>query len=709
MPDDCEGGCSGTEQSALAWLCFTVGVSVDMDYGHCPSSTYTYKLLTALPEYFRYDPTIDREERADHSPDGWFDIVQEEIFHDRPMVYRIIGHAVVCDGWRIEGDLLEYHINYGWGGSHTGWYTIDHIYGSEDPLQEYMIRRIFPKEVHTVEADGSGDFPTIQAAIDGLRDGYVIELGDGVFTGEGNRDLVPDGKTLTIRSRSGDPETCVIDCGGSPSDPHQAIILHNYDHEGITVESITIRNGYSDADDGSDRGGAVCAGWSGWPYPPEVNIHASFNGCIFENNRSLHSGGAVYGVNCSPEFNDCIFRNNAVTSMGNNYEGGGAVNLAREAPIFRRCVFEDNYSAGCGGAVSMRLGCQAEFQDCLFAGNTAHVWGGAVSSTQCKETFDGCVFTGNESEYAGPAIWFFDPYWAAPYAHLEGCLFTGNVAPAWMPSCIACKAGKPEIRSCTIADNVNGGIWIYDYEDEASAVVIDDCIIAFNSGTEGISCTGASTVTLSCCDVFGNEGGDWVGYIAGQYGMNGNICEDPLFCYRPAGDYTIRSDSPCAPYSDPNPECGLIGAYDVGCEPVIRVCCLGTECLLVSEEECGNLGGEWMSDFEECDPNPCEWSGAEDPASSVPQQSEIASLSPNPASVGTRIRCGIPEGRKGSLVVVDARGRKVWERKDLGTGGWVSVGWSCRDLAGRPVPAGLYYVILKDGVSRQSRRVLVVR
>jgi len=126
MPDDCEGGCSGTEQSALAWLCLTVGVSVDMDYGHCASTAYTYKLLTALPEYFRYDPTIDREERADHSPDGWFDIVQEEIFHDRPMVYRIIGHAVVCDGWRIEGDLLEYHINYGWGGSHSGWYTIDH-------------------------------------------------------------------------------------------------------------------------------------------------------------------------------------------------------------------------------------------------------------------------------------------------------------------------------------------------------------------------------------------------------------------------------------------------------------------------------------------------------------------------------------------------------------------------------------------------------
>jgi len=40
-----------------------------------------------------------------------------------------------------------------------------------------------------VAPDGSGDRPTIQAAIDVAAPGDVIELQDGVFTGAGNRDM----------------------------------------------------------------------------------------------------------------------------------------------------------------------------------------------------------------------------------------------------------------------------------------------------------------------------------------------------------------------------------------------------------------------------------------------------------------------------------------------------------------------------------------
>jgi len=43
--------------------------------------------------------------------------------------------------------------------------------------------------VYEVRPDGFGDFPTIQAAIEGAVDGDVIELTNGVFLGEGNRDV----------------------------------------------------------------------------------------------------------------------------------------------------------------------------------------------------------------------------------------------------------------------------------------------------------------------------------------------------------------------------------------------------------------------------------------------------------------------------------------------------------------------------------------
>ena len=73
----------------------------------------------------------------------------------------------------------------------------------------------------------------------------------------------------------------------------------------------------------------------------------------------------------------------------------------------------------------------------------------------------------------------------------------------------------------------------------------------------------AGTASLSCCDIYGNAGGDWVGAIAEQLGINGNICLDPLFCDPTALDLTLHADSPCA--AENNPECGLIGAWPEGC------------------------------------------------------------------------------------------------------------------------------------------------
>jgi hypothetical protein len=64
-----------------------------------------------------------------------------------------------------------------------------------------------------VRPDYSGDFPTIQEAVDAASSGDEIVLGDGRFTNSGNWGVEVVGKALTIRSESGDPRRCVIDCG----------------------------------------------------------------------------------------------------------------------------------------------------------------------------------------------------------------------------------------------------------------------------------------------------------------------------------------------------------------------------------------------------------------------------------------------------------------------------------------------------------------
>jgi hypothetical protein len=99
--DNCIGGCTQAEIDALSELCSEVGVAFEMDYGRCGSGAYTSYAQTVFPTYFRYDQSITRQNRDNHSPESWFVLVQEEINADRPMQYRISRHSIVCDELRL--------------------------------------------------------------------------------------------------------------------------------------------------------------------------------------------------------------------------------------------------------------------------------------------------------------------------------------------------------------------------------------------------------------------------------------------------------------------------------------------------------------------------------------------------------------------------------------------------------------------------------
>ena len=43
-----------------------------------------------------------------------------------------------------------------------------------------------------VEADGSGEYPTIQDALNAVSEGDTIVLGDGIYAGTGNAGLILD-------------------------------------------------------------------------------------------------------------------------------------------------------------------------------------------------------------------------------------------------------------------------------------------------------------------------------------------------------------------------------------------------------------------------------------------------------------------------------------------------------------------------------------
>jgi predicted outer membrane repeat protein len=216
-------------------------------------------------------------------------------------------------------------------------------------------------ETYVVSPDGSGDYPTIQAAIQAAQDGDVIELTDGIFIGDGNRDLDYLGKRIGVRSQSGNPETCVIDCQGSPGDPHRGLRFHS--GEGVTslLSGVTVANGHAEGEGTNASGGAVCCVSGSSP---------AVSNCIFRDNSSSTSGGAFFCDSSSPSLSNCQL-------VANSADIGGGMNCVWASPVITNCAFSNN-AAEYGGGITCCRDSEPAITGCVFAENSALVFGGGA-------------------------------------------------------------------------------------------------------------------------------------------------------------------------------------------------------------------------------------------------------------------------------------------------------------------------------------------
>jgi predicted outer membrane repeat protein len=202
---------------------------------------------------------------------------------------------------------------------------------------------------HLVRADDTGDFATIQDALDGSYDGDVIELEDGTYTGPGNRALVIGTKRVTLRSLGGDPSLCILDC----EEAARGLVFTSWEPPGTLIEGITIRSG--SAPDGLG-GGA----WFGY----EGATSCTFRNCVFESCRArLGAGVATEGSELRLE----------------------------------RCRFRQNWASESGGAVYARQIITLDAVECTFDGNKAAVRGGAIYTADgvYLTTISSCTLTDN--------------------------------------------------------------------------------------------------------------------------------------------------------------------------------------------------------------------------------------------------------------------------------------------------------------------------
>jgi len=417
-----------------------------------------------------------------------------------------------------------------------------------------------------VTGDGSEELPfgTIQHGIDVAYEGDTVQVHDGTYTGDGNRDIDFGGTNLVLMSENG-PEVTIIDCEGTESDPHRGFLFETGEDSTSIIDGMTIRSGHALGD---------------FPVYPHISGGAlacldasspTFIQCVFDGNQSAGAGGAVGIYQSTPRFEDCHF------VAGHAYDGGALFVAASGGATIYRCTFVSNEADGGGGAIrvedtaflvvdscsfstnrsiyneggALSLYSSANYviNDCVFDGNIGNDHGGAIKISAGSLQLSGCRLSGNLTNHLGGAI-----YIASGSVTAVDCEFSSNEADEG--GAIA-SYGLLGLNRCTIASNAaypSAGLYI-----AAGSYTVDQTIIAFNRAGAAVYGVGGA---IQCTDIFGNDGGDWVGAIADQNGIDGNISVDPLFCDTSDADYHLQSNSPCHPDSG---TCSLYGALGVGC------------------------------------------------------------------------------------------------------------------------------------------------
>jgi hypothetical protein len=445
------------------------------------------------------------------------------------------------------------------------------------------------------------DASTIQAGIDLAAPGDEVLVGPGVYTGAGNRNLDLHGKIIAVRGEAGAAAT-IIDCAQAG---RGFMLIGLFGSEAV-IEGFTIENGSSGA--GVEGGGGIFIA-GGAP---------TIRNCVLTHNTARGEsysggGGGLVAYSASSLIVGCTFTENTVTGDVGALGGGLAAHTS--ALVIRDCLFERNTAAGpssnggglgnspfsldrtpVAGAPRMTI------EDSRFIANKALAFGGAVvpytdvirsefrdnwaahsggGIGTISTVLTDCRITNNRAEVLGGGVNLVD-------ALMSSCLIAGNTAPIGGGVWIGYGVEVPRLVDCVIAGNVatEGGGGAHCLEEgvferctfvgntapAGSAIQVqrnlpaetrvENSILALGLGGAAVACSGQHTVRITCSDVFGNAGGDWTGCIASQYGVNGNIALDPMFCDPAAGDWHLCAESPCAPGAG---GCGLIGALLVGC------------------------------------------------------------------------------------------------------------------------------------------------
>ncbi|MBD3237443.1 MAG: hypothetical protein GF330_12120 [Candidatus Eisenbacteria bacterium] len=286
---------------------------------------------------------------------------------------------------------------------------------------------------YVVSPDGSGDYPSISAAVTACVDNDIIELTNGFFTGDENTNVVISGKSIGIISQSGASDECRIDCGTSSAMTKRAFVIENTPAStAVVIAGVGFDNGEAP----QDWGGAILVTSAGALELADCgfqNNYASFGGAI-----AIDDGATVVGGD------NCRFIENFCDTKG------GAVYCNAGESIWLNCLFLGNESGADGGACHCDTNGQINLSYCTFSRNLAGFSGGAVHyNGQSPMFIAGCTLSGNSC--APGATVYLGPNCTASLINTL-IVFTTEGAS------VACATQNITIENCNFFGN-SGGDW----------------------------------------------------------------------------------------------------------------------------------------------------------------------------------------------------------------------------------------------------------
>ena len=339
-----------------------------------------------------------------------------------------------------------------------------------------------PVSPFLVKADGTGDFMKIQEAIDAAIDGETVQLDDGIYSGDGNRDLDFHGKKIVLCSLSNDPAVCIIECGGSAAEPHRGVTFASDEDANTVLRGITIRGGYA-----TERGGGVLC----TAFDIDLNPKPVVDNCVLEGNQAPEGAGFAIEGPCRPTIENCVV-------LDNDGPGGGWYPRfsADEAGIYvvDSCCFEGNTVGAEIRTCYMWADMNLPFHSCEFVGNDGD--GLYIGSGLTGAELNDCILTDNGGwglrDVAG------DPKGSGrvPGSSTSNCCFARNVSGG-----AALGSEASEITDSIIELNGGPGLEILGC---AQSNLVQRCTIRDNAGT-GILLLRGSYVVISANEVYGNE------------------------------------------------------------------------------------------------------------------------------------------------------------------------------------------------------------